>query len=444
MKSRKTKFSELENNMGNEEKKSILGGVGATNKMDQAGPDNDEDFVSGGGGGFGLTGFGQGPFISGSANNSAELGSYGKYTYNSGFYNFGSYGGGSSNSGSSSSSNYNSGWGTSSFGFSTNDPESISRYFDFFYLNNAAPSGDQISLFVSNELSVAGRQQNNLSLYGTIELKNVNVVNNYIAPNAIGQGLGSGVLNNNGFLEVDPYYNSNTSVYTVQQGKPVPAKLTNFTKEQLVKGFDNIKFTEISRPDIVDWDPSTKSFNYKNMFQSNMKLNVDGAAAIALYENLSLSIYDYDSNKGQNATIGFGHLLHKGAIREGDLQSITFDQAVSFFASDIIEIERGLNQKIENMDLTGVFNRNQYFALVDMAYNAGIGSEKDKTIAHNVLVAMQSGGISAANKIMENSYLNNKDGGLQDRRYFQAQAFVNGRSITPEQANEELIKLKLK
>lgn len=435
MKPKKIVFGEIDGIIDIEERKSILGG--ATNKMDQAGPTNDQDFeYSSGGGIFGVTGFGQGPFVSGSANNFAELGTYGKYTYNSDSYSSGSYGGG----GGSSNYSYNSGWTASSAGWATNDPDSISRYFDFFYLNNSCPSADQINSFVYNELSVAGRQQNSISLYGTVELQNVNVVNNYIGPSTIQQGLMQG----GGYLEVAPSYGNTTSADTPKYSTPTPAVLTSFTKEQLVQGFNTVKFSDIARPAIADWDPNTKKYNYSNMFQSDMKLNADGAAAIALYEKLSLSIYDYDSNKGQNATIGFGHLLHKGAIKVGDVESITFDQAVSFFASDIIETERGLNQKIENMNLTGMFNRNQYFALVDMAYNAGVGSETNKTIVHNVLVAMQSGGVSAANKIMENSYLNKNDGGLQDRRYFEAQAFINGRLINPEQAKDELTKLKLK
>ena len=61
-----------------------------------------------------------------------------------------------------------------------------------------------------------------------------------------------------------------------------------------------------------------------------------------------------------------------------------------------------------------------------------------------VLEAMQSGGVTAANTIMENSYLNKADGGVQDRRYFETQAFINGRLLTPEQAKAELINLGLK
>lgn len=57
---------------------------------------------------------------------------------------------------------------------------------------------------------------------------------------------------------------------------------------------------------------------------------------------------------------------------------------------------------------------------------------------------MKSGGIDMANKIISDSYINQNNGGLTDRRYFEAQAFVNGRSITPEQAGQELRQLGFK
>lgn len=59
-----------------------------------------------------------------------------------------------------------------------------------------------------------------------------------------------------------------------------------------------------------------------------------------------------------------------------------------------------------------------------MTYNAGPGSKDKPTIVHQVLTAIQSGGIEAANKIMENSYLDKSVGGVQDRRYFEAEALL--------------------
>ena len=103
-----------------------------------------------------------------------------------------------------------------------------------------------------------------------------------------------------------------------------------------------------------------------------LKLNSTGATAIALYENLSLSLYDKDGSVSGNATIGFGHVLHSGKIKSTDVKNITFDQSISYFAQDIINAENTLNQKIENRGQTGSFTRDQYFALADMMFNGGI------------------------------------------------------------------------
>lgn len=127
----------------------------------------------------------------------------------------------------------------------------------------------------------------------------------------------------------------------------------------------------------------------------------------------------------------------------GDLQSITFKQAVKYLSRDILEAERSLNQKIENMELTGKFDRNQYFALFDMAYNAGIGNEDNKIITYQVLTAMKTQGVKAANDVCIKFYTN-ETGGEQERKCFEAQAFINGKTLTPEQAKAELIALGLK
>jgi len=137
------------------------------------------------------------------------------------------------------------------------------------------------------------------------------------------------------------------------------------------------------------------------------------------------------------------HVLHKGAIQVGDLQSITFDQAIKFLANDVLEAERSLNQRIENMRLTGRFGTSQYFALVDMTFNAGLGNDDNKTITYQVLTAMKTQGVKAANDICIKFYTN-ETAGEQDRKYFEAQAFIYGRSITPEQAKAELIALGIK
>lgn len=303
-----------------------------------------------------------------------------------------------------------------------------------------------MATFIMNEGTLAGQRENSLQLYGTI-LNAVPVMNNYKGPSTIAQG----VVYNNGLLDINSSaYGGGTagggilggSTYvTTTNSSPTYAKLTNFTRSDIFYGFKNIDFANIGRASVIPIDPKTGQYDYNKTFQPAMKLNFEGAVSIAEYEKLSLTVYDRDSNDGLNTTIGFGHLLHEGAIKVGDLQSITFDQAISYLAKDIIAKEKILNQKIENEGLTGKFSQQQYFALVDMAYNGGNGPD---SILTAVLNGMKSGGVTAANKVITNSYINETNGGVKDRRYFEAQAFVYGRSITPEQASEELVKLGLK
>ncbi len=113
-----------------------------------------------------------------------------------------------------------------------------------------------------------------------------------------------------------------------------------------------------------------------------------------------------------------------------------------FLAIDLVNTQNSLNQKIENMDLGNKITRNQYFALADMAFNAGT----DKySIVTSVLNALKTGDVETANNTIKNAYLNaDPKKGLMERRYFEAQAFINGRLLTPEQANKELIELGLK
>ncbi|OXB10870.1 hypothetical protein B0A81_02590 [Flavobacterium plurextorum] len=440
MKTRKVNFSELENNMKREEKMHILGG--GANTLDQLGPSDDTDFDYSSGGGFGMTGFGQGPFVSGSANNFSQLGSYGSSSYNNSSYSGSSYGSGSGNN---NNNNYYSGWISDTNSLVTANPNDIYRFLNFVtdgIATNPQFSWNTISAFLSNELTPLGRTLND-SAYGAILLNNVTVINNYKGPSTIPQG----VVYNNGILELDySYYNSGTTnngggSYGATQSR-TSAILSAFTRDQVVNGFNKIDFSGMILDPIQDWDPIKKEYDYNNPFQPNMKINVEGAIAIALYEQLSLSVYDNDGSINGTATIGFGHKLHPGLITSTDPKTITFDQAISYFAQDIIKTENVLNQKIENMDLTGMFNRSQYFALFDMAYNGGNSSD---SILTAVLNGMKSGGVEMANKVIEDAYRNaDPKKGIMERRYFEAQAFIYGRSLTPEESKTELINLGLK
>ncbi|UWY26419.1 glycoside hydrolase family protein [Flavobacterium sp. TR2] len=440
---KKIKFSDIKGMLKRDGMREIIGGSGSSTG-------SGSNLYGGGGGtpalssnpfnssfsGSNYGGFGGSNASGGGVYGSGSITGSGESSYPGSLYYSGSTGINNLNS-STSSYNYSGtgGWVFNSDGSrTTNDPTAISRYLGFLSANNGNVTSNQMYDFLNREVSAGGREINNSNLPGIV-LNEVPVVNNYKGPSTIPQG----VVYDNGILHINP---TNSGQGGATNG--TRAVITPFTKQQVTDGLNKIKFSEMMHKVITDYDPLKKDYNYSVTFQPDMKLNSEGAYMIALYEKLSLTTYDKDGNYAKHATVGFGHKLHDGAIKSTDVKSITFDQAVTYLAQDIIAAENALNQKIENFDLTNKLTRNQYSALVDMTYNVGPGSDKNQNIVHQVLSAMQSGGVEAANKIMENSYLNKEVGGIQDRRYFEAQAFINGRLLTPEQANAELIKLGLK
>lgn len=450
---KKMSFSALIENMSMEEQKSTLAGSGSVM--------NGSYYGSGGSiGGYSTGNMGYYASDRGMSSNFTPAGTLlytpnGNYSAPSISSNQNSYGyGGTSyntnNYGSGSKPLSNSvGWTSTGNSIKTTNENDISRVLNFMFSNTASKTAvtwNMVAGFLNNELTASGRAAND-ALYGPVQLNNVNVLNKYKGPSTIPQG----IVYDNGVLTLGVTMGShgvlvstkgNSAVTNSDAGQSgTKAILVPFTKEEIVNGFSKINFSEMALESIPDWDPVKSVYNYQNSFQPTMKLNVDGAIAIALYEKLSLTVYDKDSNIEPHATIGFGHKLHDGLINSSDPKSISFDQAISYLARDIIEKENILNKKIENLDLTGTFNRNQYFALLDMTFNGG--NNKD-SIVTSVLNSMKSGGVKAANDTITNAYLNETNGGVKDRRYFEAQAFVNGRCITPDQADTELKNLGLK
>jgi|GEM_PF-1697702 len=443
---KKIKFSDIKGMLKRDGMREIIGGSGSSTG-------SGSNLYGGGGGTPALssnpfntsfTGSNYGGFGGNNAIDGGVYGSSGNFAGNGGNSAYNYIGGFGTNNLNSSTSNYsyvNGGWTNNSYGFTTTNPYTISRYFDFLLVNNGVVTNTQINNFIANEATASGQEQNNIQLYGTI-LNNVNVVNNYKGPIATPNGM----FYNNGVLEIT---NSGGTGVASNEGtgniNPPPltsAVYTSFTRDQIVNGFKKIDFGGMSLKSITDWDPVKNDFNYNNRFQPTMRLNSEAAVAIALYEKLSLRAYDNDGSKGGNATIGFGHLMHTGALKANDLKSITVDDAVTFLAIDLVETQNNLNQKIENLDLGNIITRNQYFALADMAFNAGT----DKySIVTDVLNALKNGGTEAANNTIQNAYQTaDPDKGLMERRYFEAQAFINGRLLTPEESTAELVKLGLK
>ena len=118
-------------------------------------------------------------------------------------------------------------------------------------------------------------------------------------------------------------------------------------------------------------------------------LSIKYAVTLAQEEKLVLSMYDVDGKKGQggNATIGFGHKVHTGAIGSGQYDKnaiakekefrngITVDKAFDLFVSDL----KTRTKTVDNfLKLAGVSvdDEGVKSTLVDIYFNAGTADLK--------------------------------------------------------------------
>jgi lysozyme len=86
---------------------------------------------------------------------------------------------------------------------------------------------------------------------------------------------------------------------------------------------------------------------------------------IAEFEGIRLSPYNDLSG---NATVGVGHLLHKGPLN-GTEKSITEAEALSTFSSDLVSKAEVFVSRIRSP-----LNQNQFDSLVSFCYNLGCGT----------------------------------------------------------------------
>jgi lysozyme len=96
-----------------------------------------------------------------------------------------------------------------------------------------------------------------------------------------------------------------------------------------------------------------------------MNTSSSAVAQIAQFEGIRLVPYN---DVAGNATVGVGHLLHRGPL-DGTEVPVTEVQALSMFSQDIVSRAEVYVDQFVKVSL----NQNQFDALVSFTYNLGVG-----------------------------------------------------------------------
>jgi lysozyme len=108
-------------------------------------------------------------------------------------------------------------------------------------------------------------------------------------------------------------------------------------------------------------------------------VSLAGAAFIARFEGFSPRLYD-DAATPPNATIGFGHLVHRGPVTgEEELTEVTRKQALALLRDDCAEAAAAVGRLV-----TRPLTQAQFDALVSFTYNCGAGALAESTLLEKV------------------------------------------------------------
>lgn len=107
-----------------------------------------------------------------------------------------------------------------------------------------------------------------------------------------------------------------------------------------------------------------------------MRMSVEGLALVKEFEGLRLKAYKCPANVW---TIGYGHTSAAGSPEVNPGMEITKEEAEEILRRDMVQYENGV-KKLVKVELT----QGQFDALVDFAYNAGVGALAKSTLLKRV------------------------------------------------------------
>lgn len=107
-----------------------------------------------------------------------------------------------------------------------------------------------------------------------------------------------------------------------------------------------------------------------------MRMSADGLALVKEFEGLRLKAYKCPAGVW---TIGYGHTSAAGSPEVNSGMEITKDEAEAILKRDMVQYEAGV-EKLVKVELS----QGQFDALVDFAYNAGVGALAKSTLLKRV------------------------------------------------------------
>jgi lysozyme len=119
-----------------------------------------------------------------------------------------------------------------------------------------------------------------------------------------------------------------------------------------------------------------------------MKTSRKGLEFIAAFESFRSRLYNDAAN---HATIGFGHLVHKGPINGSEPEEfkrgISLERAYEILALDAADAEEEVNRKVKVLtdeDPSNDLTQDQFDALVSLVFNIGDGNFERSTVLLDV------------------------------------------------------------